>query len=70
MTTLKFSFKYVPSNTLTVRPKPQVNGIELTIADGKKSTTYLLSRDEAEELVAYINRRLKKPVTVINDKPF
>lgn len=70
MTTLKFSFKYVPSNILTVRPKPQVNGIELTVADGKKSTTYLLSRDEAEELVAYINRRLKEPVTVINDKPF
>lgn len=70
MITLKFSFKYVPSNTLTVRPKPQVNGIELSISDGKKSTTYLLSRDEADELAAYINRRLKEPAAVINDKPF
>lgn len=70
MVTLKFAFRYVPSNTLTVRPKPQVNGIELTISDGKKSTTYLLSRSEAEELSEYINRRLKEPVTVSDDKPF
>lgn len=70
MVDIKFSFRHEPSNTLTARHKPPIDGIEINVSDGENSTSYILTRSEAEELVDYINRRLKEPKMAIDKDPF
>lgn len=67
---IKFQFKYEPSNTLTATHRTNTGDIEIAVSDGEEPKYYVLTRSEAEELVDFINRWLKEPVPVSDDKPF